>query len=199
MAIAVGAAACTREAEPVDRLDELGFFEHASDAQREAAREDARAHPRMGVFSERTRRFYVADAEDLAEGGVGVLLEELEPLLRELGVPSLAVREASTDTDYRVTVNGRSYLIYNAKELQSDLFWGYGAGRTARIVNDLLEGAGSDERAYGYADPASNDFSFFILTPALRDAVAEILPGTADDPFVVTDEEPSFGYPGWNE
>lgn len=158
-----------------------------------------RQDPEAGVFSERTRRFYFADAEDLAEGGVAVFLQDVAPLLRRLGVAAPTVREDWGESHYRVTVNGREYQIYDAKELQSDIFWGYAAGRTVRIVNDLLERARSDERAYGYADPASNDFSVFILTPALRDAVADILEGTADDPFEVTDEAPGFGYPNWRE
>ena len=158
-----------------------------------------RDDPEAGVFSERTRRFYPADAEDLTEGGVAVFLDELRPLLRELGVRPPRVRERWTADRYVVWVNGAQYEISAGEEAESDLVWGYAAGRTVRIVNDLLAAAGSQERAYGYADPASNDFSVFILTPELRDAVADILPGTRDDPFEATDEAPSFGYPNWQE
>jgi hypothetical protein len=200
-ALIVALAGCGGEGdEAVQRLDELGFFDHANGAAREAAVAEVGDDPVAGVFAEGTRRFWFADAEDLTEGGAGTFLKELEPLLRDLGVPPLRLRDDFGDEPYSVTVNGTRYPIFTAAEGASDHIWGHAAARTVGIVNDLLRDAGSRERAYGYASAETNDFSVFVLTPALRDAVAEILGADGPDaPYEVRNEPPSFGYPHWED
>ncbi len=186
--------------EAVERLDRLGFFAHASGAAREAATAEVRADPQSGVFADGTRRFWFADAEDLAEGGVGAWLKELEPLLRELGIPRLRIRDHFGEDAYDVAVNGRRYPILTAAEVASDHIWGHAAARSVGLVNELLRRTGTDERAYGHSSAETNDFSLFVLTPALRDAVAEILgPDGPDAPYELRNEPPSFGYAHWED
>jgi hypothetical protein len=179
------------------RLAELGFFDYArTERARRAAIDEVRRDPEGGIYTERTRRFYFADGEDLAEGGGRPFLRRLEPVLRAAGVPKLRIREHFTDSGtYALTVNGRRYTILGADDLDDELFWGVASARTVALVNDVLERAGSRERLYGIAHPASNDFSVFLLTPKLRAAVARIT-GAADAPFTVTDAPPQFGYSG---
>jgi hypothetical protein len=184
----------------VERLDRLGFFAHASPAGRAAAIAEVGSDPETGVFAEGTRRFWFADAEDLAEGGTGDWLSSLAPLLRELGVPPLRLRDHFGEASYSVVVAGRRYAILTEEEAVSDRAWGHAAARTVGMVNDLLRRAGSNEKAYGYLSAETNDFSVFVLTPALRDAVAEILGADGPDaPYQVRNEPPSFGYAHWED
>jgi hypothetical protein len=175
------------------RLEQLGFFAYADAARLDHVRREVERDPSSGVFSLDTRRFFFADAEDLAEGGVDELLRELEPVLREAGVPALTVEEALVEDHYDVTVNGRRYPILSEPEIMSNQIWGYAAARTAMLVNDLLMRAGSSERAYGVL--GGNDFGIFLLTPELRNEVAKAIGSPADEPYEMTDEPPDFGYP----
>jgi len=178
-------------------LEALGFFRYArSDRARRAAVDEVRSDPEGGIYTERTRRFYFADGEDLAEGGGRSFLLELQPVLRAAGVPRLRIREHFSDQGgYALTVNGRWYPILTAADLEHELFWGIASARVAALVNGLLRRAGSRERLYGINHPASNDFAVFVLTPELRRAVARVT-GEADAPFSVENAPPQFGYAG---
>jgi hypothetical protein len=179
------------------QLDRLGFFAYVDPSERGAIETDARRRPSEAVFDERTHRFFHADAESLAEGGVVELLRELEPTLRRLGVPALELDEeldADAPDDYAVTVNGERRVIYSEPELAaagSGRAWGLAAARTLRIVDDLLAAAGSNERAWAYQ--GGNDLGVWILTPELRDAVAAILDSARDEPYEMSEEHPWYG------
>jgi hypothetical protein len=178
----------------VSRLDELGFFEYTDRSQLAQVRKQIARDPDAGVFSPDTHRFFFADAEDLAEGGVDELLRELEPTLRRAGVTALSLDENFAEDHYDVVVNGKRYLILSAEQIESDHIWDYAGARTVSLINDLLSTAGSDERAYGYA--RDNDFGVFLLTPELRDEIAAVVDSPRDEPYEVDDRPPSFGYPG---
>lgn len=177
---------------PKKRLEDRGFFKYAdpskvSDVQKEIDRDAASA-----MFSLDTNRFFFADAESLAEGGVGDLLRELEPTLRRAGVPALAVEDDFVDDHYDVVVNGKRYRILSESDVRDDLVWGYAGARTVILINDLLKRAGSDDRAYGYQ--GGNDFGVFLLTPALRDEVAAAISSPAEEPYEMDDQPANFGF-----
>jgi hypothetical protein len=67
-------------------------------------------------------------------------------------------------------------------------------------LNELLGNAGAREWAYGYASAETNDFAIFLLTPAQRDVVADILGADGPDaPYEVRNDPPSFGYAHWED
>ena len=179
------------------QLDRLGFFAYVDPSERGAIETGARRRPPEAVFDERTHRFFHADAESLAEGGVVEFLRELEPTLRRLGVPALELDEEldpDAPDDYAVTVNGERRVIYSEPELAaagSGRAWGLAAARTLRIVDDLLAAAASNERAWAYQ--GGNDLGVWILTPELRDAVAAILDSARDEPYEMSEEHPWYG------
>jgi hypothetical protein len=191
------AAACGGSPSNVSRLDRLGFFDYTPPVQREAVKRELARSPVSGVFAAQTKRFRYADAEGLAEGGVGDVVRGLQPLLRRLGVPPLRVRDDFTESYYTVYVDERPHPIWTRAELAAEarkpgLTWGLSAARTAKLLNELLARAGSRERAWGYA--GGNDFGIWILTPELRSEVARIV-GRRDAPYRVTERYPSFGAP----
>jgi len=184
-------------AERFAQLEALGFFAYVEPALRVQVEADARRRPSRAVFDERTNRFFIADAESLAEGGVAEFLRELEPLLRRLGVPALAVEDEldpDAPDDYAVVVNGERHAVYSESELAGSSggrAWGLAAARTLRIADDLLRAAGSDERAWAYQ--GGNELGVWILTPELRDAVSVIVAEPRDEPYVMTEEHPWYG------
>jgi hypothetical protein len=176
-----------------DRLGALGFFDYTDRGEVPRVRAAIERDASSGVFALETHRFFFADAEDLAEGGVAELLHELEPTLRRAGVADVTAEDDFADDHYDMIVNGKRYRILSAAEIASDLIWGYAAARTVGIVNDLLAHAGSDEHAYGYQ--GGNDFGLFLLTPRLRDEVAKAIDSRMDEPYEMNGQRPNFGAP----
>lgn len=176
------------------RLDELGFFEYTDPAKVQQVKKEIDADGASGVFSLDTNRFFFADSEDLAEGGVGDLLVELEPTLRRIGVTPLTVDEDFEEDHYDVTVNGKRYRILAPPDIEDEYIWGYASSRTVMLINDLLGAAQTDERAYGYS--GGNDFGIFLLTPRLRDEVAAAIASPVDEPYEVDEQPPNFGLKG---
>ena len=176
-----------------ERFDQLGFFKYAGPGAGQQLRLEVESDPISAVFSLDSNRYFFADAEDLAEGGVADLLGDMEAALEQIGVSGLALDEEFSETRYSITVNDVSYAIWLPHELQDDLLWGYAASRTVMMLNDLLERVGSAEHAYGCL--GGNDFGIFLLTPELRDAVAEVIGDPQQSPYAVTREPPNFGFP----
>ncbi len=180
----------------VDRLDRLGFFEYVSGTERDAAKRDLQNIGWAAVYGE-TGRLFPADAEALAEGGIGEFLREIQPFLASQGVTIKQIEDHFGEDGYSVSVNGKDHVIYDANELQRDeaqlgWTWGLATVRGFAIVNELLADTESNERLY--AVNAGNDLFGFFLTPQLRDAVCDHPDATPRDrPYVPKDDHPWYG------
>jgi hypothetical protein len=178
-----------REPDPIaERLDSLGFFRLADDprgVKAEFARKGADAfwsadHGRLHLF---------ADAEDLAEGGVGEAVKELAPTFLGLGVLfDEDIEEEIDERRYVVRVEGREYVIYDDPGPVE--MWALAWARTFRILNDILEADGSDMRAY-----AAYENHLWLLTPEEFEVVTEALGESRSRPYVPTEEPPRYGEP----
>lgn len=156
----------------LDRLESLGFYKYASTDATAAAR--SRAAGTAFIFGDEAMgRAFHADAEDLAEAGVGEFLKEIEPALKARGVKALTVTEnpEAEDGGYRVTINGRSYEMYSGSELASGNLWQLTVERAFAAVNHLLANAGSNERIYWLY--GGNDNLAVFLTEAQHGAIVE--------------------------
>ena len=107
-------------------------------------------------------RVHDADAEDLAAGGVGELLEQLRVFLQLQGVPHFVVEDDLTDARYEVVIDGTRHEIWQAKDLEDPSVntWELAAARTITLINQMLERAGSDERAYSFDNGAYGGLVF---------------------------------------
>lgn len=95
------------------------------------------------------RRGYPADAEDLADGGVGRTLRAMLPVLHAEGVRLESIEDDLSDTGYRVLLDGVAAPIYDIPDNASQDEWLVSQCRLVGIVNHLLEEADSSERAFG--------------------------------------------------
>jgi len=177
----------------VDRLEELGFFKYIAAQNAESVKQDLRTKGWSCIYSE-TGRLFHSDAEELAEGRIGDFLREIEPFLNRQGITLSVVEDHFEDDGYSLTVNGKTYLIYDADALEnrSGRIWGLSTVRTFEIVNGLLTSSGSNERLY--AVNGGNDLFGFFLTPELREVICSH-PHAAprDRPYAPACKHPWYG------
>jgi hypothetical protein len=142
-----------------DRLIEMGYLKFVPPDDRPAVREDMIRSLRDGYVDSkwnrhcdaRDRRGYEADAEDLAEGGIGATIKRMRDTLRAEGVQPLAsIHDHLEDEDdgYRVEIDGVTHVIWTPEDDGQDA-WLLATRRLLQIVNELLVKAGSQEHLYG--------------------------------------------------
>ena len=148
----------------VTELRANGFFAHFDDSETRRCETSVLEHGWQGVDC--SPRFYFADAERLAEGGVAEFIESLQPFLGRLGVkPSVA--DNWGDHDYTITLDGKEYLIWSVKELKEHgNVWGLATVRTFEIINNLLAEQDTTERLF--ALQGGNDLGAIFLTDQMK-------------------------------
>lgn len=184
----------------VVQLDAQGYFRGLAPEKVQVLKEDFRRKGWMAIFSE-SHRFYHADAEDLAEGGIGRFIREAQPFLSAQGIRIPDLQDEVSDQGYVVRVGGVPHKIYDAADLKRDtagkepgLIWGLAMARGFALVDQLLESAGSPERVY--AINGGNDLFAIFLTPELLRTISEQPDAVAKDgPYKPTEEYPWFGQP----
>jgi len=184
----------------VQQLNELGYFRGMTPEDAGALREEIVKLGWLGLFSD-AYRLRAADAEDLAEGGIGQFIAELEPFLTAEGVTLPEIEDNASIDGYVVNVGGIAHPIYDAADLELDapegkagIIWGLSMTRGFAVVDELLTAAGSEERVY--AVNGGNDLFAYILTPELQRVIMEHPDASrSDGPYKPTEEYPWFGQP----
>jgi hypothetical protein len=180
-------------------LEARGFFRYLDPKDAEKAKAAIEKDGISAIWRVETGRFVLgADAEDLAEGGIVDWLEELRPALERMDVrlPD-DVEQQIDEARYAVHAGGRDYTIYDlegadaAAAEDGALLWGLSWSRAFGLLNDLLEQAGSGERAY-----AGTDVGVWLLTPELHEALVAELGSDRERPYVPNEQPRAFGEPG---
>jgi hypothetical protein len=182
------------------KIEQLGYFKGLPADKAQALKQEFERKGWLGIFGD-SHRLFMADAEDLAEGGVGQFLREVAPFLAAQGVKLPTIEEDTSEDGYVVRVGGVAHQMYDAADLERDssgeeggLIWGLSAVRGLRIVDQLLAAAGSAERAY--AINGGNDLFVLFLTPELHRVIMEQPDASRHDgPYLPKEEYPSFGQP----
>jgi hypothetical protein len=117
---AASPAARHSQAAFVDRLDELGYFRHLKPDQADARRTALLREGWPALFSGPPHRLNPADAEDLAEGGVGEFLRMVRPFLSAEKVRLPEVRDDHGDAGYVLHFGDTPVIIYTQAELRRD-------------------------------------------------------------------------------
>ena len=176
-----------------NELEARGFFRYLDPEEAARAKAAVAKDGIEAIWRVETGRFVLtADPEDLAEGGIRDWLEELRPTLGRMGARiEEDVEQEIDESHYVVRAGGRAYLIYDA-DAAADmaLMWGLSWSRAFGLLNDLLEQAGSRERAY-----AGSDAGVWFLTPELFEALCAELGGDRERPYVPNEQPPAFGEP----
>jgi hypothetical protein len=184
----------------VSELEGLGYFKGLTGEKAQNLKRDFESNGWLAIFSD-SHRLFMADAEDLAEGGIGQFIQNVEPFLATQGVKLPAIEDDISPDGYTVIVDGVAHEIYDAEELERDsskdqggLIWGLSMARGFSIIDRLLASAGSKERPY--AVNGGNDLFVLFLTPELHRTIMRHPDATrCDGPYVPTEVYPSFGQP----
>jgi|RhiMethySRZTD1v2_1073278.scaffolds.fasta_scaffold07808_2 hypothetical protein len=183
-----------------NRLHNLGYFKGLDPQETIVVRDEILTRGWSGIFSN-SYRVYSADAEELAEGGIGEFIARVAPFLIAEGVTIPEIEEDSSADGYLVWVGNERNVIYEAADLERDgtgaaagLVWGLSMARGFRLVSALLADAGSEETVY--AVNGGNDLFAFFLTPALHRLIIEHPDASPlDAPYSPTEQFPFFGQP----
>ena len=184
----------------VSKLEELGYFTGLSTGVAQALKQEFDRRGWLAIFN-RSHRLFHADAEALAEGGVGTFLRKVLPFLAAQGVTLPAIEDDTSDDSYIVRVGTVAYQMYDAAEFERDssgedlgLMWGLASVRGFGIINELLAAAGSRERAY--AINGGNELILMFLTSELHRVIMDHPDASRHGgPYIMTEESPWFGQP----
>ena len=153
----------------LNKLESLGFYKYTE--PRLVKKAKAESLESGYLYVEGTNRDFMADSEDLAEGGVKEFLESIRPFLERQGVSIEEVEEDfSVSGVYSVSVNGEEFTMYTEEELETEEIWELTTRRALSIVNTLLKRAGSNERLYFLY--GGNDTRAVFLTPEMYEAIS---------------------------
>ena len=193
------ACAKPREGEVLlGKLEEKGFLKYAG-ANAEKVRAEIKDKGWPALFGD-SGRVYNADGLSLAKGGVTKFIEKLRPFLESQGVKLPAFAEDLRQESYSLLIDGASLPMWTSDDLARELGTepgitaGLTASRSFALVNKLLEGAGSKERAYAIYSGAA--LSVMFLTDDLV-AVIKADPAAVPKftPYRLTTDFPFFGQP----
>lgn len=152
------------------KLEAAGYYMYVDAAKVEEVK--AEAMNTGYIFGgEDTKRDYMSDAEDLAEGGIGDFFETIKPFLATQNVKLVVSDENFSDKGYKIKVNGIEYEIYSEQESQAANVWELTANRSFAIINDSLIKAGSLERIYILY--GGNDLRAIFLTEDMYKLISE--------------------------
>jgi hypothetical protein len=180
----------------VRRLEALGFFAHASRKKVEEIEGEIRRLGWPGVFSHEGR-FFHADAEELAEGGILGFLGTIAPFLATEGVTVPEIQEDLSEDRYRLKLASSDFEIYGPEDVAREAtepgrVWAIATVRTFELVNQLLATTKSQERLY--AVNGGNDLFGLFLTQAqfseITSHAGSVAPGA---PYQVQDDPPWYG------
>lgn len=112
----------TEAEQVVDRLIEMGYLKYVAEPQKAEVRRQLLETTRNRYLDSdwddecvaADMRSYPADAEDLAEGQVGVTILLMKPVLEQEGVKLDSVVDDFGDEKYEVVVDGQRHLIYKS-------------------------------------------------------------------------------------
>jgi hypothetical protein len=180
------------------QLEAKDFLKYAGPGA-DKARAEIRDKGWPALFGD-TGRVFGADGLTLAKGGVSKFIERLRPFLEGQGVKVPELKDDLQQESYTLLIDGAPLPIWTRSDLAQELGMkpgitsGLAAARSFALVNKLLEGAKSKERAYAIYSGAA--LSVMFLTDDLL-AVMKADPVAVPKfmPYRLTTDFPFFGQP----
>lgn len=161
----------------LDALEESGFYRYVRSFNVEEIK--LRTLTSGYLFNPLTFRFFPFDTEFLAEGGIVCYVNELRATLAELGVIINSLEQTVVDDGltYYLHINGQTHIIFRKGDRVET--WSEATIQTFKLVNELLEQAGADERFYLVTAKRESrliyreDFGGIFLTDEQYDLIIE--------------------------
>jgi hypothetical protein len=144
-----------------DELWKAGFFNNSEDWQRRESLREQVAQDGNWTTSERV---FLADAEDLAEGGMIAALFDIGPKLTVRSRPIEKLEERFEEERHSLIVNDSTFVVGPGEDP-----WHAAAATFFEAVNFLLQNNRSGERAYALY--GGNDLHGVFLTPQMLDVM----------------------------
>ena len=205
LTLVVGLAVCCSScAKPspgevlLGHLEAKEFLKYAG-ANADRLRADIKEKGWPALFGE-SGRIFGADNMTLAKGGVGAFVSKLRPFLERQGVKIPDLKDDVRRESYSLLINGAPLPIWTMEDLARELgekpgiTSGIAAARSFALVNKLLEGANSSERAYAIYSGAA--LSVMFLTDDLMTVIkTDPLAVPKFMPYRPTTDFPFFGQP----
>jgi len=176
-----------------DRLDSAGFFDFCK--RKVAARRKFLERGWMALNDDSIQRCFMADSEDLAEGGVGNFLREAKPFFDAIGLKPGKVRDELHAKGYDLWIDGKCYAILLPDDIDRDAggnIWGIATYRASIVLNLLLKRHGRNELAYSMS--GGNEHLFVFISPEMH-ALLERARGyeKRSGPYRSTGDAPFYG------
>jgi len=179
-------------------LEEKEFLKYAGPSAPKL-RSDIKDKGWPAIFGD-SGRVFGADGLTLAKGGVGTFIEKLRPFLEGQGVKLPILKDDFQQESYTLFVDGAPLPIWTRDDLdrelgaQPGLTAGIAAARSFTLVNQLLEGAKSRERAYAIYSGAALS-AMFLTDDLLATMKADPFAAPKFMPYRLTSDFPFFGQP----
>jgi hypothetical protein len=176
-----------------ERLQRAGFFDLCK--RKAAVRRKFLELGWQAIVEPAIQRCFMADSEDLAEGGFGDFLRDAKPFFDSVGVKPGKVRDELRSESYDVWVDGKCYPILIPDDFdqhESVNIWGIATYRASVVLNLLLKRQGRKELAYSMS--GGNEHQFIFLTPEMH-ALIERARGyeKRSGPYRSTGDAPFYG------
>jgi hypothetical protein len=149
------------------KLERAGFFDLCK--RKAAVRSRFLEQGWLALLDESINRCFMADSEDLAEGGVGDFLREAKPFFDAIGVKPGKVRDDVRGESYDFWHDGKCFPILMPSDFDHDEpghLWGIATYRASVVLNLLLRHHGRKELVYSMS--GGNEHSFVFLTPEMH-------------------------------
>lgn len=182
----------------LSKLDEKGFLKYAG-PKTELLRAEITDKGWPALFGD-TGRIFGADGLTLAKGGVGHFIEKVRPFLEGQGVVMPTLKDDFRQESYALLINGAPLPIWTSADLtrelgaQPGITGGLAAARSFALINKLLEGAKSPERAYAIYGGAALSV-MFLTDEQMAIIKSDPLAVPKFIPYRLTTDFPFFGQP----
>lgn len=182
----------------LEKLEGKEFLKYAGgNAERVRAEIKDKGWP--ALFGE-SGRVFPADGLTLAKGGVSALFTRVRPFLEGQGVKVPELRDDVKQESYTLIVDGAPLPIWTKEDLGRELGMQPGitsalaVSRSFALINKLLEGARSSERAYAIYSGAALSV-MFVTDDLLNVMKADPFAAPKFMPYRPTTDFPFFGQP----
>lgn len=158
-----------RWSELIHTLRDLGMWDDADPAELESKFDSMISSQNFWLVE--SPRFIMADAEELAEGGIGLWLDEHRDALAKYGFTFQSHEDHCDEHGYDFVLDASRNTVYTEQQLERDNIWEIATRFVQQMINTQLRSKGIETRAYLFY--GGNDGQLAMLTPQMAGAMID--------------------------